>query len=409
MTESSNCRRCSKNVLNENSICCDICNSWFHLQCTDINLKEFQNILLDENSVWYCRFCNSEILPFQNVSERVFIKQIIHSKTLDKVTDFIKKCDFKKDCSNCAKPVQNKYNSFPCITCKSFIHKKCAPKFQKDFLTLSELRNWNCPNCYSEIYPFFGIDNHDLGIASKNIPRGLTHISPETLKETFNLDSIKESFSPDTEMTINCDYYDIENLLKLKNTEISKQNMAILHTNISSLNANFEKLETLLSMLENSFSIISLTETWNPKTTNDKFSDKIIPGFTKFNGISGTTTKSGCGFYIAENINTIPREDLDKHFYNKKNEFECKWLELVNSNTPNVIIASIYRHPSKNDLPFLEYLTVTLEKLRREHKTIILTGDFNLNLLNYGQNKEVTDFLELLYSNFFQPNIIYPT
>ena len=412
MTESSNCKNCSILVTDENSICCDICNTWFHLKCTELNLKTFQSLLLTKNTTWYCKFCKSESLPslpFHKTSERIFTKQVIHSKSYDQVTSFIQNCGFQNKCSNCSKKIQNKYNSFPCITCRSFIHKKCAPKFQKDFLTLSELKNWNCPNCYHEMYPFSDIDNHELENAGANKSDNLTHISPENLKEKFNLDSIRESFSPDPDSIINCDYYDTESLLKLKNTEISKKNMAILHTNISSLNANFEKLETLLSILEDTFSIISLTETWNPKTTNDKFNDKILPGFAKFNGLAGTTTKSGCGFYIAENINTIPREDLDKHFYNGINEFECKWLELVNKNSPNVIIASIYRHPSKKDVPFLEYMTLTLEKLRREHKTVILTGDFNLNLLNYGNNKEVTDFLDLLYSHFFQPNIIYPT
>ena len=182
-----------------------------------------------------------------------------------------------------------------------------------------------------------------------------------------------------------------------------------IHTNISSLNANLEKLETLLTTLDNSFDIISLTETWNPQNENDKFSDKIIPGFNSFIGTSGTTSKSGCGFYVSQHINTIPRVDLDKHHYNGINEFECKWLEIINNNSANTVIASVYRHPSKKDAFFLEYLTSTQKKLRREHKIIILTGDFNLNLLNYGHNKEVTEFLDLLYLNFFQPNIIYPT
>ena len=40
--------------------------------------------------------------------------------------------------------------------------------------------------------------------------------------------------------------------------------------------------------------------------------------------------KSGCGFYISDDINYIPRKDLDTHFYNQTNEYSCKWIEVVN-------------------------------------------------------------------------------
>ena len=36
-------------------------------------------------------------------------------------------------------------------------------------------------------------------------------------------------------------------------------------------------------------------------------------------------------------------------------------------------------------------------------------GDFNTNLLNYGDNYEVTEFLDTMISNFFLPQIIQPT
>ena len=62
------------------------------------------------------------------------------------------------------------------------------------------------------------------------------------------------------------------------------------------------------------------------------------------------------------------------HFYNQTNEFSCKWIELINKNKPNIIVASIYRHPSKNDTPFLEYLEKTLNDIKKENKYIMITG-----------------------------------
>ena len=83
------------------------------------------------------------------------------------------------------------------------------------------------------------------------------------------------------------------------------------------------------------FDIISLTDTWTPET-------KIIDsnhliGYQKYVSQPGTTMKSGCGFYISDNINFILRKYLDKHFYNQSNEFKCKH-EVINKHKPNSII-----------------------------------------------------------------------
>ena len=40
---------------------------------------------------------------------------------------------------------------------------------------------------------------------------------------------------------------------------------------------------------------------------------------------------------------------------------------------------------------------------------MILTGDLNINLLNFDKNKEVNEFLEVLTSNWFTPQILGPT
>ena len=101
--------------------------------------------------------------------------------------------------------------------------------------------------------------------------------------------------------------------------------------------------------------------------------------------------------------------DLDKHHKNDKNEFTAKWIEIINKNDSNILISSIYRHPSKNDTPFLDYLTTTLSKVSKENKLIFITGDFNYNLLNYKKNEEVSNFLHCMYTHLLQPNIIYPT
>ena len=70
--------------------------------------------------------------------------------------------------------------------------------------------------------------------------------------------------------------------------------------------------------------MISLTEIWNNQETNKNFNPIKIDGYHKFNGLPGTTLKSGC-----ENIDFVYRLDFDKHNKSEKNEFTAKWIEII--------------------------------------------------------------------------------
>ena len=47
--------------------------------------------------------------------------------------------------------------------------------------------------------------------------------------------------------------------------------------------------------------------------------------------------------------------------------------------------------------------------IHKENKLIIITGDFNYNLLKCNVNEEISNFLNCMYTNLLQPYIIYPT
>ena len=50
-----------------------------------------------------------------------------------------------------------------------------------------------------------------------------------------------------------------------------------------------------------------------------------------------------------------------------------------------------------------------MEKLSGEKKDILIMGDFNINLLNYHNDKDTTTFLDAMFSNSFSPFITLPT
>ena len=52
-----------------------------------------------------------------------------------------------------------------------------------------------------------------------------------------------------------------------------------------------------------------------------------------------------------------------------------------------------------------KYLKPLSEKLIGENKEVILLGDFNIDLLKCDSNKNVSDFLDIIYSTNLLPNL----
>ena len=98
---------------------------------------------------------------------------------------------------------------------------------------------------------------------------------------------------------------------------------------------------------------------------------------------------------------------------NQKNaHYESVWVELKNKKSKNVICGSIYRHPhDTNDIynNFLKELEFNLTKITKENKIAYLCGDFNSDLLKYGEVNNYRKFYDLLSSYGFLPMILLPT
>ena len=54
------------------------------------------------------------------------------------------------------------------------------------------------------------------------------------------------------------------------------------------------------------------------------------------------------------------------------------------------------------------YLENLLKNLSNENKTIVLIGDFNIELLKYDNEKDCADFLDSMYASFLLPYISTP-
>ena len=78
---------------------------------------------------------------------------------------------------------------------------------------------------------------------------------------------------------------------------------------------------------------------------------------------------------------------------------------------PNTImIINVYRSPSINASKFLELLEENLNLLRNQgRKTIILAGDFNIDLINFGKDEISKSLINLTASYGLAPIISRPT
>ena len=122
--------------------------------------------------------------------------------------------------------------------------------------------------------------------------------------------------------------------------------------------------------------------------------------------LSRTCDDLGTLLYIANHLSYKPHHDLNIY---KKNELESTFIEIMNPKKSNIIVGTIYKHPSMDLTDFnSSYLNSLLEKISKQ-KSVFLLGDFNINLMNYIVHNPTNGFLDSLASNSFLPYILQPT
>ncbi len=335
--------------------------------------------------------------------------------------------DFDRKCSVCNKQIRDVVKSIPCQICHCLIHQRCSGFQPWESANYSKaLRYWSCKQCYVDQFPFAKLETNELTDLTFNsnficpCRHSCIDIQDYQLLERLELCKLNPSehdplYNNDIDNHVrfhdNFDYFSNHKFHKLiRNIRSSgKERFSLLHSNILSLLGNFDKLENLLLDLDSDFDILALSETWHSKSNDARFKNLSIPGFHKFVGLQGNSKNGGCGFFIKESLNFHDRNDLSKSFKSEKCEFEAEWVEIVNAKGANVVSGVIYNHPRRDPTQFLDYLNITLKKLTKENKLILVSGDFNLDLLAYDKRPIVEEFLNITFANCLQPLILQPS
>ena len=457
------CKKCKKLLRkNSNSICCDVCNKWLHFKCSTLTQEEFDfhaknelefwrceyctpsickcKLIIKNNqksilcnicktkihlkcsgksnsestSNWFCKWCLADILPFNNMDNRKFINLFTSKKNILLPAHAIPTCRI------CDKGNIIRNSAAFCKTCKHLLHKKCIADKNTRIIDF-------CSRCREESLPFLKCTDEEIcneNFNSLDICQPCMNLSETEINTTFKSSEYLNIFESTPNHAscqfendkinelnnINFKFYDLHEFHSLSK-KITVNNFSLIHTNIESLCAKEEKLKLLLTNLDFSFDVIALSETWNPQEKSHKFRPPILEGYHTYNGITGSTMKGGCGFYIKDSLNYTSRHDLDFKLFNTKSDFECKWIELVQSERgqKNLIVSVHYRHPLNHDVEYLQYLERVLKLIKKENKNVLITGDFNYNLLEYETDNKVNDFSSTLLGHLYMPHIIGPT
>ena len=225
----------------------------------------------------------------------------------------------------------------------------------------------------------------------------------------FNFESIllNNNQDPDENLTENfknCSYF-TSNELKHSLEKIPHKNFSIISFNIRSMKKNFEEFRNFLNNLNYEFSVISLTETWCLDDPRNESLFKLNNYTSLYQARNGERNGGGTCFFIHNSLTFNKRSDLCVN----NNDIESLSIEIVNANSKNIIVNVTYRQPAGNVKVFEDSLKKILAPKKFNNKPIYITGDFNLNLLDYKTNAKVKSYLNIIFAHGFIPVINKPT
>jgi len=235
-----------------------------------------------------------------------------------------------------------------------------------------------------------------------------------SLLETVNINDDYNAYEDDNAPILfeESPYFDMDSFTEL--FENKKNVFNILSFNCQSLNAKFNELcgyvETFRK-LDCHLTTICLQETWiNAQTDVSQFH---IPGYNFISRPSSCSTHGGVAIYLRDCFSYSVL-----HVNDNPDIWDGLFVEIdMHSNIPHnqskkVVVGTIYRPPRdnvENYRQFIEDLEELLSNFQRLNCEVILSGDFNIDLLKLHDRSVIHEYFETCVSNGFIPKITMPT
>jgi hypothetical protein len=242
-------------------------------------------------------------------------------------------------------------------------------------------------------------------ILANDILRYRGGINKNNLNEILkNLEHFDETVSYCSESP----YIDVPNVsVHLKRHQ---NKFCILDLNVQSLNAKFDSLLLFLDELALNdfyFSAICLQETWlnEQSVANDLFN---IPGYSAVTLPATCSSHGGLVIYLHDSFQ-FKKIDL----YERSSIWEGIFIEINGDClSRKITLGNIYRPPRDRNCDinsFLDIFSPIMAQLTNTNNDVIISGDFNIDLLKIESRAAYSDYLELMYSLSLIPTISLPT
>ena len=190
-----------------------------------------------------------------------------------------------------------------------------------------------------------------------------------------------------------------------------KGNFCVLSLNIQSLNSKFDSFMSVLSHLNDNnthFQAICLQETWLSHDQDTSLFN--IPGYHLIHRGKSRSNHSGLIIYLSDEFSynvkdTLPGSQLwDGLFIDVYGESLCG----------NLTIGNIYRPPRHNNnnntvRQFCSELQPVISNISKHDSNAIITGDFNIDLLQINERSEFQKYFDLFTTDGLFPCITLPT
>ncbi len=256
---------------------------------------------------------------------------------------------------------------------------------------------WMCQKCSTQNLPFSNITNDDFLLTM----HGLDAKSADFLKNvtSFSIQSLIEQlpgqkFDTDEFISdrVESKYYTPAEFIS---TKLPKTSFTMVHLNIASLQGHIDELRSLLTLLNHPFDVIGITET--RLYDESPLTEIQIDGFDFFH----TPTSTQCGGAAIYVKKTHDYDLLKKYSASHHDIYESVFIEITNTSKKNLIIGCIYRHHTPISDFISTYLDPTLKIITKSKKTCALLGDFNADLIKYGQKADVSSFYDFISTHSF--------
>ena len=234
--------------------------------------------------------------------------------------------------------------------------------------------------------------------------------SKQRLKEAIKKSNLGKFLKPYIDMYnqvgMECKYY-VENEFNAALKKYNDSKFSIFHMNIRSFNKHHKELVTYLSLLNMKFDCICLSEVWN---YNLEFYRNIFQNYVSYFEPPKGTNIGGVVIFINRDlkVNNKTRDYLIESSETVK--VENLWHEIT-KDKQKYLVGVIYRHPKGNLTEFNEKLDNTLSKITsdRNINDCIITGDLNIDLIQFNTDTQSENYLNTMLRNAFMPTIILPT